>query len=131
MSARDVGRFGMITSGQRGREPGRMSTPMDAPHLPSRLAFLCLLAQLIALPLMPAEGSVAVAKHVVFLGLGVTGLLCVAVDALRGKAIPALGTPTDLGVLLFLATALPAAAKAARYSARTSPGCRTDLTVSR
>jgi O-antigen ligase/Tfp pilus assembly protein PilF len=60
-------------------------------------------------------------KHVVYLVLAGLGALCLVLDALARHSAPALGTPVDIALLVYLATALPALIAAAnpgiaRYS---------------
>ncbi len=90
-----------------------MGATMDAPTLPARLAFACLLALAFLLTLLPVEGTLAVYKHIVFLSLACLGALCLWWDAVRGRAAPALGTPVDLGVIVLAAVAVPSAALSA------------------
>ncbi len=88
----------------------------------ARLAGLCLLALACAMPLIPQVEALVAGKHVVFLLLASLGLGCLALDALLRRSAPALGTPTDIALLVFVGTALPALA------ASTNPGvARYDL----
>jgi O-antigen ligase len=76
----------------------------------ARLAGLCLLGLACVMPLVPQSAALVAGKHVVFLGLACLGAACVAFDALQRRSAPALGTPTDVALLVFMATALPALA---------------------
>jgi O-antigen ligase len=76
----------------------------------ARLAGLCLLGLACAMPLVPEGAALVAGKHVVFLSLASLGMACVALDALARRTAPALGTPTDIALLVFLATALPSLA---------------------
>src|SRR5262252_7355269 len=75
----------------------------------ARLAWLCLLGLALAMPLVPQDDALLVGKPVIFLGLAALGMAAVAFDALERRTAPALGTPVDIALLLFTATALPAA----------------------
>src|SRR5262245_51633670 len=74
----------------------------------ARLAWLCLLGLALLMPLVPADDALVVGKPVIFLGLAVLGMAAVAFDALDRRTAPALGTPVDIALLVFVATALPA-----------------------
>ncbi len=88
-------------------------TAPQAPSAASRAALGCLVLMAFALPLVPVHGGLLAIKHLAFLGLGVLGLACVWVDAVRGGTAPSLGTPTDLALVVWLATTIPAAFLAA------------------
>src|SRR5689334_22433818 len=75
----------------------------------ARLAWLCLLGLALAMPLVPQDDSLPVGKYAVYLGLALLGMACVAFDALARRRAPALGTPVDVALLVFVLTAIPSA----------------------
>jgi len=75
----------------------------------ARLAFACLLGLAFLMPLVPPGESLVASKAVVYLTLAAAGTLLLLFDALDGGVSPALGTPTDLALAAFFATAIPAA----------------------
>ena len=62
------------------------------------MAFTCLLVVAATVPLLKLGFALLAAKHLVLLGLGLLGILFVWCDAVRGKVLPALGTPTDIAL---------------------------------
>jgi O-antigen ligase/Tfp pilus assembly protein PilF len=87
-----------------------------APTRPSaahRAAFSCLVLLAVVVPLTPQAQGFFAAKHIVYLALASLGMLCVWTAALRRERQPALGTPTDVALLAFLAAAIPSGLAAA------------------
>jgi putative inorganic carbon (hco3(-)) transporter len=77
----------------------------------ARFAGWCLLALALAMPLVPqATEALQGGKHVIYLLLAGLGMACLALDALGRRAAPALGTPVDIALLVFMAAALPSLA---------------------
>jgi O-antigen ligase len=75
----------------------------------ARLAFACLLGLAFLMPLVPPGETLIASKTLAFLALAIAGTLLLLFDALGGGSAPALGTPTDLALGAFFATAIPAA----------------------
>ncbi len=73
-----------------------------------RVAYGCVLLLAFAMPLIEAGSPVLAVKHVAYLGLALVGVAALLLDALKGAASPAFGTPVDAAVALYLATAFPA-----------------------
>lgn len=72
----------------------------------SRLAVVCLFAIVGAMPLVVTGETALALKPIVFVALALVGALGLLWDAARGLSAPALGTPVDGAVGVFLATAV-------------------------
>lgn len=96
----------------RPRPPARLCAMDAADAPPTRLspaalvAAGCLFAIVGAMPLVVTGQEALAIKPIVFVVLAVLGGGALLVDAARGRPAPALGTPVDLALAAFLATAL-------------------------
>ena len=82
-----------------------------------RCAQVCLLASLAVVPLaplLPVDGAPIAVKQLLLLGFGSLGALALWCLARRGESTPALGTPVDAALLLWLAVTAAAACWASR-----------------
>ncbi len=83
--------------------------PSQPPGLAQRGATLCLLGLAFVMPLIPVSREFPLNKHLIFAALASCGGLFLWLGALSRRPSPALGTPTDIAFLAFLACALPSA----------------------
>ncbi len=81
---------------------------MERARASTAAAGACLLALVALMPLVPHGQPFPAAKHIVFLALASLGALAAGWAAWRGAPQPRLGTPVDVAVGAFIATALPA-----------------------